>query len=315
MKASRLLSIVLLLQVHGRMTSRQLADRFEVSDRTILRDIESLSTAGIPVYAERGRHGAVVLDTRARLDLTRMDPAEIQLLTAVGLDVDQLKHVGLGDLSSQTQRKLDAATRRSAPSTRALSEVLLIDSTGWFTATCDVDLTALLEAARQKQRIHLVYRHSGHESSSDYRVDPYGLVHKQASWYLVGDINGVPRMFNAARILSYETPGQAAELRAGESLEGVWNDLVSTFVTDANVEVKAQLRTNRLDLASRILGTRLVSASPPADEWVTITVAYSTVESVRQLLQFGDHIQVLAPPEAKTRIRELALDLAAAHSE
>ena len=79
------MSTLLLLQVHERMTSKELAQRFEVSQRTILRDVEALSAAGVPVHTERGRAGAIVLDRRARLNPARLDPTEIQLLSVTGL--------------------------------------------------------------------------------------------------------------------------------------------------------------------------------------------------------------------------------------
>lgn len=313
MKASRLLSIVLLLQVHGRMTTQQLADRFDVSSRTILRDVEALSAAGVPVHAERGRHGAIVLDARSRLDLSRLEPSELQLLTAVGLSPDQLAQIGLGEVGEHARAKLTAAARRSGPGEPALSEVLLIDPTGWFTPTTTRDLSSLLTAARQGRRLVVTYRHSGHATADTYQVDPYGLVSKQAAWYLVGDVNGTPRMFNTNRVVTHKAMDEPAELRHGQSLQKVWDQLVGEFTTDASVEIHAHLRANRLDLAARILGSRLIDVSIPVDGWLTITVAYPDIESIRQLLQFGDHIEVLDPPEAVQRVHDLAHQLMEAH--
>ena len=274
MKASRLLSIVLLLQVHGRMTTQQLADRFEVSTRTVLRDVEALSAAGVPVHAERGRHGAIVLDARSRLDLSRLDPSELQLLAAVGLSLDQLAQIGLGEVGEHARAKLTAATRRWGPDEPPLTDVLFIDPAGWFTPATTQDLSSLLAAARQGRR----------------------------------------RMFNTNRLVTHKAMDEPAVLRPGQPLEKVWNQLVGTFTTDASVEINAHLRANRLDLAARILGSRLVDVSNPVDEWLTITVAYPDIESVRQLLQFGDHIKVLDPPEAVQRVHDLAHQLMQTHN-
>lgn len=314
MKASRLLSIVLLLQVHGRMTTQQLADRFEVSTRTVLRDVEALSAAGVPVHAERGRHGAIVLDARSRLDLSRLDPSELQLLAAVGLSLDQLAQIGLGEVGEHARAKLTAATRRWGPDEPPLTDVLLIDPAGWFTPATTQDLSSLLAAARQGRRLVVTYRHSGHATADTYQVDPYGLVSKQDAWYLVGDVDGTPRMFNTNRLVTHKAMDEPAVLRPGQPLEKVWNQLVGTFTTDASVEINAHLRANRLDLAARILGSRLVDVSNPVDEWLTITVAYPDIESVRQLLQFGDHIKVLDPPEAVQRVHDLAHQLMQTHN-
>lgn len=314
MKASRLVSITLLLQTHGRMTTRQLATRLEVSPRTILRDVESLSAAGVPVYAERGRHGAIVLDTRARLDLARLEPSELQLLTAAGLDRNQLAQIGLEHVGEKTRHKLDTATHRHRSHARPLTDVLLIDPAGWFTPSSTQDLSNLLTAARQQRRVAITYRHSGQTTPDTYVVDPYGLVSKQAAWYLVGDVDGRPQMFNTRRLTDHEVLDDTAHLRSDQSLMQIWNDLVTTLTSDAAVEVRALLRASRLDLATRILGTRLVDATDPVDGWLTITVAYREVEDVRQLLQFGDHIRVLEPPRAVERIHDLAHQLLATHA-
>lgn len=313
MKVSRLLSVVLLLQVHGRMTTQQLADRFEVSTRTILRDVEALSAAGVPVHAERGRHGAIVLDTQSRLDLSRLEPSELQLLTAVGVNPEQLAQIGLGEVSAHTRDKLTAASRRQRAGEPTLSDVLLIDPAGWFTPTATQDLSSLLAAAREGRRLIVTYRHSGHATADTHRVDPYGLVSKQAAWYLVGDVDGTPRMFNTNRLVEHEVLDEPAELRSGQSLTQIWAQLVGALTADSSVEIRALLRASRLDIAARILGSRLIDVSEPNAGWLTITVAYPEVESVRQLLQFGDHIQVLTPPEAVQRVRDLAHQLVEAH--
>lgn len=314
MKSSRLLSIVLLLQAHERMTTRQLAERFEVSQRTILRDIDALSAAGVPVHAERGRNGAIVLDRRARLDLARLDPAELQLLSALGLEAERLAQVGLGDLGARAQQKIEAASSRIPAQTSRLADVLLIDPAGWFAASPDTDLATLLSASRDQRRISIRYRRSGQANSQRFVVDPYGLASKATSWYLVGDVDGCARMFNAIRIEDHQVLDEAARLRAGETLRTAWCSLLQHFSSVGPlIEVEARLRASRLDLARRILGTRLVAATEPHGEWLMITVAYPEVESVRQLLQFGDHIHVLGPPEAVQRVHDLAQHLAQVH--
>ena len=150
MKSSRLLSMLLLLQTHERMTSRELAQRFEVSQRTVLRDVEALSAAGVPVHTERGRGGAIVLDRRSRLDPVRLDPAELQLLAVAGLDSTQLERLGLQEIGSRLQDKVAATlARRTEPTPATLSEVLLVDAAGWFSDGPGTDLTDLVEAARE----------------------------------------------------------------------------------------------------------------------------------------------------------------------
>ncbi len=306
--------MLLLLQTHDRLTSRELARRFEVSQRTILRDVEALSAAGAPIRTERGRYGAIVLDRRARLDLARLNPAEIQLLTTTGIIPSTLAQIGLGNVSAQTQQKLAAAASRM-PHDEALplADVLRIDSSGWFSNEHNMDLHDLLEAARNRRRIRLRYRRSGELVSTQLLVDPYGLINKAASWYLIGDVKTVPRMFKASRIETYEVLQEQADLRAGQTLTSVWDRLMDEFSPARAVTIHAKLRATRLDLARRILGSRIINIAETQGEWVQITLAYPEMESVRQLLQFGDHIQVISPPDAVRRIHDLACHLAQAH--
>ena len=310
MKSSRLLSMLLLLQTHERMTSRELAQRFEVSQRTVLRDVEALSAAGVPVHTERGRGGAIVLDRRSRLDPVRLDPAELQLLAVAGLDSTQLERLGLQEIGSRLQDKVAATlARRTEPTPATLSEVLLVDAAGWFSDGPGTDLTDLVEAARARRRLRLRYRRSGEAAGRWLVADPYGLVSKAASWYLVADVDGRPRLFNVDRIEARQALAEGALLRSDQDLRSVWEDLRQGFRSTSVVDVHALLRSSRVDLARRILGSRLIAVDDPGAEWVTIVVRYPEVESVRQLLQFGDHIRVTAPAEAIDRIRDLAAQL------
>ena len=131
-----------------------------------------------------------MLDGRARLDVARLDPGELQLLTVAGLDADLLEQVGLQAVHASAQEKMTAvATRGQVLGTPPLSEVLLIDPSGWFTTGKEL---GLLTAARERRRIRLCYRRSGETSGQWLTADPYGLVNKAGSWYLVADVDGHP---------------------------------------------------------------------------------------------------------------------------
>lgn len=315
MRSARLMSLLLLLQTHERMTSKELADRFEVSQRTILRDVEALSAAGVPVHTERGRHGAIVLDRRARLDPARLDPAEVQLLTLAGMTPQQLRSVGLHAVNARAQEKLAAIAARAprAAAQPPLSDVVLIDPAGWFVPSQEVDLSGLLDAARSRHRVRVRYRHSGRPVGRWVTVDPYGVACKATTWYLVGDVDGEPRLFNTSRIEAHHTVTDTAVLRPGQDLRSVWATLLADFPSAPMVEVRALLRSSRLDMARRILGTRLASVTATDAQWSSIVVQYPDVESVRQLLQFADHIRVLAPRDAVERVHSLAVELAHNH--
>lgn len=213
MRSARLLSMLLLLQTRGRVTSAELASHFEVSQRTILRDVDALSAAGIPVYTEQGIHGGIVLDRRSRLNASRLDPIEVQLLRILGVGADSLAHLGFGQDIALLQKKLNAVSSSRASDTHNLEEKVLFDSSGWFSNETQSDLEGLLEAVRNEARIEVLYRRSGDKKLQRAVADPYGLVHKGRRWYLVVDVDGEPRMLAVSRLETFRVLGQAAQLR------------------------------------------------------------------------------------------------------
>jgi hypothetical protein len=130
MRSHRLLSMLLLLQIRQRMTARQLAEEFGVSERTVLRDVLALAEADVPVFAEQGRHGGIVLFPGSRLDVNRLTPSEVDALRLIGLDPNQAAQLGL-DISA-TQRKLATRPTPDTGRTIPLSELVMIDNRGWF---------------------------------------------------------------------------------------------------------------------------------------------------------------------------------------
>ncbi|PMD05637.1 WYL domain-containing protein [Brevibacterium paucivorans] len=121
-------------------------------------------------------------------------------------------------------------------------------------------------------------------------------------------------MFNTSRIENHELLADIATLRPGHDLRSVWADLLASFRPASQIEVHALLRSTRLDLARRILGTRIADITTTSAPWTPITVHYPDIESIRQLLQFGDHIRIQSPASAVKRFYELATQIAQAHA-
>jgi predicted DNA-binding transcriptional regulator YafY len=314
-KASRLLSLLLLLQTHHRMTTTELAERLEVSRRTVLRDVEALAGAGVPVYAERGRHGGVVLLPGARLNASHLEPDEMEALMLTGLDRDRLGQLGLQAVAEQAGRKL-AARRAQGPASAsaALADLIVIDNTGWMETPTAVDVSDLAATLRRGRRLRILYRRSGAEEPAIELVDPYGLAFKSGRWYLVADVASRPRLFALERLLSYESLAEPWRHRESQTLASIWSQLKAHVEHHGDIAVHVWIRVSRLDLARRILGTRLSDVGPVSGEWRLMTVHYESIEAVRQLLQFGDHVNVVEPVEARQRIYELAGELAAHHA-
>lgn len=317
MKASRLLHLLLLLQTRQRITTTELAERLEVSRRTVLRDVEALSTAGVPVYAERGRRGGIVLLHGARLNASHLEPPELEALSVAGLDSAQLESLGLSAVRESAARKITArqTTALGSPALLRLSDLVLVESNAWLTdSSPEVDVADLASALRHRRQMRIQYRRSAEGKASTLVIDPYGIVAKSGRWYLIADDQGTGRLFALERLSVYETLDAPAALRPDQTLRTMWAALKERTETPGRVSVTVRLRENRLALAQRILGTRIHEVSDTESGWCTVVIRYPNIESVRQLLQFGDHIEILTPETARERISQLARDLVERHS-
>lgn len=325
MKSDRLLAILLLLQTRGRVPAGELAERLEVSARTVYRDIASLSAAGVPVYAERGRHGGIALLPGFRTDVTGLTADEARALFILAT---QGAHTALGlddALGSALRKVMAALPAPHRPAAELASRRILVDPDRWLGGPRPTtDLGALHTAVFTDRRLRIRYRHSGETRLRTYTVDPYGLVAKAGIWYLVADRRGRPRLFRADRVASATVTDAPVRHRAGVELAGVW-ELLRRQVEErpAGVRVTARIRRDRLDLAVRLLGGALTEPPPPTDDvpggtgkedgrdasddtWATVRLTYPVLSAVRQLLQFGDSVEVLAPPEARQVLAEAA---------
>ncbi len=202
MRADRLLSILLLLQTRGRITAGRLAEMLEVSERTIYRDLDALSAAGIPVYAERGPGGGCALTDGYRTNLTGLTETEIRTLFVPGVH-GPLADLGLGRVLEDALLKLMAALpsvhRHDAQRVR---QRLLLDAAGWFRGEEPVPyLHTVQEAIWQDRALMLTYRRPD-GVNTERLVDPYGLVAKASIWYLVALDRAAAemRVFRVSRI-------------------------------------------------------------------------------------------------------------------
>ncbi|MEU5318212.1 YafY family protein [Streptomyces sp. NPDC021056] len=310
MKSDRLLSILLLLQTRGRVPAHELAERLEVSVRTIYRDIEALSASGVPVYAERGRHGGIELLAGFRTDVTGLTADESRALFILAA---QGAHAALGldaALGSALRKVMAALPAPHRPAAEATARRILVDATRWKGGPrAAVDLDVLQDAVFADRRLRLRYRHSGQPEPRTYTVDPYGLVSKAGVWYLVADRRGRPRLFRADRVRAATVLDHPVKRRPGVELADVWEVLRREVEKQpGGIDVVVRVRRDRLDLFLRLNGPWL--AELPADdgedggagEWVTVRMSYGVLGEARQLLQFSDRVEVLSPPEVREEL-------------
>lgn len=304
MKSDRLLSILLFLQTRGLVPAGELAERLEVSVRTVYRDVEALSAAGVPVYAERGRHGGIALLPGFRTDVTGLTADESRALfvlsargahSALGLDQ------ALGSALRKVMAALPAPYRPAAEQT---SRRIIVDPERWMRAGRPVvDLDVLSTAVFADRRLRLSYRHSGTTEARTYTVDPYGLVVKAGVWYLVADHRGVPGLYRADRVREATLTDAPVRRRDGVELGDVWESLRRKVeLRPAGVEVTARVRVDRLDMFRRLQAAQLTDREPVLEasgEWARVDLVFTELRAVRALLAFGENVEVLSPPEAR----------------
>jgi len=321
MKSGRLLEMLLLLQARGQLTAAELAARLEVSPRTVYRDAEALSSAGVPLYAERGRAGGIRLLPGYRTDvtgLTRDEARALFVLTTGGPQED----LGLGSAArSAILKVMRAVPEPFRPAATATSQRILVDPAGWMRAPDPVGQLGVLQAAVFTDlRVRLRYRSSGQRSAGERVVDPYGLVCKAGVWYLVADSDGEPRLFRVSRVASAEVDSEPVRRRDGVELAQVWGSL-RRQVEDrpAGLLVVARVRRERLDLFCRINAGHLAGPVDEAGgegadgEWVVVPLRFPGVPAVRPLLGFGADVEVVSPEAVRADLACVAAEVVAAY--
>jgi predicted DNA-binding transcriptional regulator YafY len=309
MRADRLLSILLLLQVHHRMTARELAKRLEVSERTIHRDMEALSTAGIPVIAERGSGGGWCLLENYRTNLTGLSLSEIQALFLTTPSTI-LADLGLHKASEAAFIKLLAAlpslSRHAAEDVR---QRIYIDATSWNRAEEVVPtLPTLQEAIWQERKLHIIYERS--ESLVERIVDPLGLVAKGSVWYLVAAIEDQIRSYRVSRIREASLLDQACCRPPGFDLAAYWTRSTADF-KEQLPRYSAIVRVDPSILSyMRQVGryARIEQVSQPdEDGWVRLSMQFENEQGACEyVISFGAQIEVVEPTSLREKIIQVA---------
>ena len=263
MRADRLLSILLLLQAHGRLSAGALADRLEVSRRTVCRDLDALGAAGVPVVTDRGPNGGAYLLGGYRTDLTGLTEPELEALLAFG-GQGPAADLGLGVELDQASRKLAVAAGPSRAG--RLQERILVDGDRWFrTASVPPHLARVQDALWSDRRLRLRYRR-GLDRVVDRTVEPYGLVCKAGTWYLLAGVGGQPRVYRVSRIEDAELTEEGFERPAGFDLRAAWTAQVGNFKSSApervSVTVRVELTVTRVSCSMNWRGAVRRAALP-----------------------------------------------------
>ncbi|GAB3280957.1 helix-turn-helix transcriptional regulator [Kineosporia babensis] len=305
MRSERLLSIMLLLQTHGQLSAGTLAERLEVSTRTIMRDVEALSASGVPVYSLRGPHGGIALLPGYRTDVTGLTADESRALFVL-LSGEVHSDLGLGEAITSALRKVMAALPSvHRPDADLVSRRILVDPSRWRGAGAQpaVELETLQQAVFADKRLWLRYRHGGDHVEGSYTVDPHGLVSKAGTWYLVAEHRSQARLFRADRVREARVLDQDVRRADGRLLPQIWDGL-RREIDDAPAPVRVEVRVKRavLPLFLRLHETdRAPDTELEEDgaEHVRATLALRGLHAGNMLLAFGPDVEVLSPPELR----------------
>ncbi|GAA3446942.1 helix-turn-helix transcriptional regulator [Planomonospora venezuelensis] len=320
MRADRLFSLVLLLRQRGRLTAATLARELGVSTRTVLRDIEALSAAGVPVYAERGRHGGFALLPGFRTELAGLNHDEALALLASGSGRGE-QVFGLGSALASALRKVVDALPEShrATASDAARRFLVEPETDLLSrrpAAQEVPDSTMIEVRRavlagHKLRIH--YAATG-ETPQWRTVDPIGLVTVRDRGYLLATRSGADRTYRLARVLAAEELPEPAQRPNRVDLDRIWRERCARFLSDDQLIVLVRVHpARREDLLNTALAVR--AEEPGADGWPRLEVTFQDSRHAEWALwQLGTDAEALAPRSLRTSLRERAAALATCYA-
>lgn len=315
MRASRLLSLLMLLQHKGRMTAEALAETFEVSVRTIYRDVDQLSAAGVPVYADRGPGGGFALLDGYRTRLTGLTAAEAETLFLAGLP-GPAAELGLGEASAAARLKLLSALPPDIGGNAArVAERFHLDPVDWYRRVATPPFLARIAAAVWGER-QIVIRYESWSATVRRRLDPLGLVMKAGAWYLVARCNGAIRTYRVSRIEALEVTDTGFTRPGRFDLAAHWAAELKRFEAglrrgEAEIVVTASALPD-LDRLGADIAEAVRAAPPDADGRRRAVVPIEEIDHAAGLfLGFGGRIEVLAPSALRRQIAALARQVVA----
>ena len=320
MRADRLVSLLLLLRQHGRLSAARLARELEVSTRTVLRDIEALSAAGVPVYAERGRHGGFALLPGFRTELTGLNHDEALALLVAG-SRRGAQAFGLGSALASAMRKVVDALPESYRTTASeAAQRLLIDpETDLLSRRLvaeeapDPIVTEVRRAvfAGHKLRIHYA---AGDRTPTWRTVDPIGLVTVRDVGYLLATRSGADRTYRLSRVLAAEELAEPAQRPDRVDLDRAWQERSTQFRTGGD-QVAVLVRvspTRREELVGTALAVRSEATDP--DGWLRLEVTFQDPRHAEWALwQLTTHAEALAPPWLRASLHDRATAIASCY--
>lgn len=323
MRADRLLQVMFLLRRHGRMTVGDLASRLEVSERTVQRDLEALSTAGVPVWSERGRGGGWELMGDYRTDLTGLTATEAQAVFA-WTSRTSTTDLGLGSELARALTKLASSVPASAiEEADALASVLVVDPRRWFTDGEQVPLLPTLrDAAVRRRRVRMRYRSASAPAARQRTVDPYGLVENAGRWYLLAAHRGEVRSYRVSRMETVEVLDVPARVPSDADLAGEWARVRARLESSGEpVALEVAVRPSVVDDFRRVVpfllapGVRVEAVPGRLDDgWPVFALTVRARRAASAVvLGLGGDVRLLSPDWLRVETLDRAAAALAVH--
>jgi predicted DNA-binding transcriptional regulator YafY len=312
MRSSRLLGILMTLQLRGRTSAAALAREFEVSERTIYRDVDALSASGVPIYAETGRNGGIELHGGYRTRLTGLTALEASALPFAGM-TQVAVDMGLGTEAAAARTKMLASLpAESGRQARRIAERFHVDPIPWYHRAETLDhLPELAAAVWKGKRISVAY--SSWKADVRRTLDPLGLVQKGGLWYLLAAWRCKPRIYRASNLSGLRVRDEAAQYPEGFDLAANWRCAVVAFedrlmagraLVRISDEGERILRAEMPLVADRVARTKRPCAEPG---WSIAEAPFeSPAYSARQWLRLGCEVEVLEPAALRDALVEEA---------
>jgi len=311
--------MLMLLQIRGKMPAQALAGELEVSVRTIYRDLDALSAAGVPVYAERGPGGGCALLDSYRTTLTGLTADEVRALFMLTIPA-ALAQLGVGQELKAALLKLSAAL----PAERRRDEAWVrqrihLDWTGWQAEEPVPHLQTIQRAVWADRRLWLVYRRQAGPAVRQFErlADPYGLVAKAGVWHLVCLAGGRLRVYRVSDLLEVRLTNERFQRPADFDLAAFWAGWCAEAETrrwlfEATVHVSPVLAAELPMRFGDRIREQIALAPPDAEGWITVTLPFDSFESARGwLLASGRAAEVVEPVALRLSVADHAAQVAA----
>ncbi|MBT2217484.1 YafY family transcriptional regulator [Virgibacillus dakarensis] len=313
MRADRLINIMILLQNRGKMTAKELANELEVSARTILRDMDALSNAGIPIVSDRGKEGGWrLLDNfRSKLSGLNIDDIKSLFLFPSG---KLLEDLGLNIQALDTRQKLLAIIPGTfRDEAQAIWERIYIDSSTWRQSKeKEHAFKTVQQAVWESKKLKIYYEQADGEQK-ERLIEPLGLVAKGNRWYLVASRNGELRNYRVSRIHTAKVENETFKRPLHFNLAKYWEQSKVEFIQnlpkyDVQVEIHTEI-IKRINFTGKFVQV-IQTENPNGDKWIPATLRFNDKqEAIEFILGFANKIKVISPKGLQNEVVSSAMSV------